>query len=184
MREHTDTFEALARRCEAGARELEHEADNAAEVLAGRCGGDQIDPQQWAAKQHAAAQAAREYAAELRAEAGDDPTVRMDPARRTQAERVAKAAEMGGYLVDGRPLAERTAQSGMYGTETERVAWEAGTHPAQVKAAEIEATGRFTYVAETIEGIDQVPLWQLGGTTAEQVSTPHPERTDSDTDEF
>ncbi|GAA0469455.1 hypothetical protein Aca07nite_27830 [Actinoplanes capillaceus] len=189
MREHTDTYEALAQRCENAARELEHVGENAAEVLTERGYGDwidsgRIDPQTWGNTHTNAAYAARAYAAELRTEAGDNPTGRMDRDRLAQAERVAKAAELGGILIDGRPMAERTAQSGMYGTETDRVLWEAGTHPDQVKAAEIEATGRFTHVAETINGIEQVPFWRLGGPTDESTNTRHVARTDSDGDEF
>ncbi|MDI6101888.1 hypothetical protein QLQ12_25035 [Actinoplanes sp. NEAU-A12] len=185
MREHTDTYEALARRCEAGARDLEYEADNAAEVLAGRAGGDRLDPQQWAAGQRNAAQAAREYAAELRAEAGDQPTARLNPAQFAQAERVALAAELGGILIDGRPSAERIAQSSDYtGHNIDRELWLAGTHPAQQKAAEIEATGKFTHVAETIDGVKQVPFWRLGGPVNESTSTRDTARADRDGDEF
>jgi len=161
---HSDTYEAFARRCEAGAETLEYEADRAAEILPTRAGGDKADPQEWAAKNRSAAQAAREYAAGLRAEAGDrGPLARMAPERLGQAEQVASAANLGGILIDGRGPAERQAQSTSVFDEGHRRAWEAGEHPAQVKAAEIEATGRFTHVADTIDGHKQVPFWRLGG---------------------
>ncbi|MEU4239770.1 hypothetical protein [Actinoplanes sp. NPDC026619] len=165
---HSDTYEALARRCEAGAKELEYEAAHAAEILPTRAGGDRMDPQQWAAQKLTAAQAARDYAVGLRAEAGEhDPLTPMEPGRLAQAEQVASAANLGGILIDGRGPAERQAQSDSVFDENHRRAWEAGEHPSQIKAAEIEATGRFTHVAETIDGHEQVPFWQLGGNTDE-----------------
>ncbi|MEU4216206.1 hypothetical protein [Actinoplanes sp. NPDC026623] len=183
--QHSDTFEALARRCEAGAETLEHEADHAAEILATRAGGDKADPQEWAAKNRAAAHAAREYAAALRAEAGDrGPLARMTPDRLAQADQVASAANLGGILIDGRRMAERQAQSDSVFDESHRRAWEAGEHPSQVKAAEIEATGQFTHVAETINGVEQVPFWRLGWSTDESVAQRQTERADSDGDEF
>lgn len=158
-REHLNR---LADRCETGAAQLAHEAENAAEVLATRAGGDQHDPQEWAARKQAAAEAARQYAKDLRAEAaslGDHE--RPSETRIREAEKVAQAAELGGILIDGRPMAERAAQSGTE-FDTERKSWEAGEHPAQQKAREIEATGAFEHVAETINGRRQVPFWQLG----------------------
>jgi hypothetical protein len=185
MREHPDTYEALARRCEAGAQELEHEAEHPAEVLAGRANGHRFDPQQWTISRRNAAQAARDYAAELRAEAGDNPDARPGPDRLAQASRVAQAAELGGILMDNRPPAERAAQSGaLWSGEADLREWEAGTHPSQVKADQIEATGKFVHVAENIDGAEQVPFWQLGGAPAEQISTPRAEHTDRDGDEF
>jgi predicted heme/steroid binding protein len=102
----------------------------------------------------------------------------------TQAEQVAKAAELGGILIDGRPQAERIAQSGSIYDQTAREHWEAGTHPTQVKASDVEATGRFSHIAETVDGIEQVPYWQLGGNGDESTSTRTAERTDGDGDEF
>ncbi|MEU4241896.1 hypothetical protein [Actinoplanes sp. NPDC026619] len=183
--QHSDTYEALARRCEQGAEDLEHEADNAAEILPTRAGGDRIDPQNWAEQKRAAAHAAREYAASLRAEAGDrGPLARMDRNRLAQAEQVASAANLGGILIDGRGPAERQAQSDSVFDEGHRQAWEAGEHPSQRKAAEVEATGQFTHVAETIDGVEQVPFWRLGGSTDEATAQRQAERADSDDNEF
>jgi hypothetical protein len=163
-----DTYDGMAARIEAAADDLTREADNAAEVLAERGWGD-ADPQQWADRKRAAATAARQYAAELRA-VDHGPQARLTAERLAQAEQVANAAELGGILIDGRPVAERTAEG---------AAWEAGTHPAQEKAREIEATGAFTYVAETIDGVEQVPFWQLGGPVDQSPA----QRTDRQVDE-
>jgi hypothetical protein len=180
---HSDTYEALAQRCERGAGTLEHEADNAAEVLADR-GYPGADAEKWAADKRNAARAAREYATDLRAEAGDRPTGRPEPSRLAQAERVASASELGGILIDGRPLDEARAQSDSVLDADARKAWEEGTSYSQQKASEIEATGKFTHVDETIGGVKQVPFWQLGQPTDESTSQQHAERTDRDGDEF
>ena len=165
---HSDTYEALAQRCERGADTLEQEAARAEEILAGR-GYPGADAQNWASRKYAAATAARDYAAQLRAEgaAGRGVDFRMDPARLAQAERVASAAELGGILIDGRPLAERDAQNGSVLNQNTRERWQAGTHPAQEKAAQVEATGKFAHVDETIGGVKQVPFWQLGSAVDE-----------------
>ncbi|RSM59471.1 hypothetical protein DMB66_27690 [Actinoplanes sp. ATCC 53533] len=185
MRNHTDTFEALAARCERGAETLEHEAAHAAEILAER-GHPNADAQDWATRKAAAATAAREYAAGLRADAaaGPGPDARLDPGRLAQAEKVASAAELGGILIDGRPMAERDAQSDSVFNQHTRELWEAGKHPAQEKAQQIEATGKFTHVDETIGGVKQVPFWQLGRPADENTSPRYAARTDSDADEF
>jgi hypothetical protein len=161
-----DTYDAMAARIDAAADELYREADNAAEILPTRAGGDQADPQQWADRKRAAATAAREYAAELRA-VEHGPQARLTDERRAQAERVADAAELGGILIDGRAMAERNAHSDRLFNEYERDLWDTGTHPTQDKAREIDATGKFTHVADTIDGIEQVPFWQLGQPTAD-----------------
>ncbi|MEU4239519.1 hypothetical protein [Actinoplanes sp. NPDC026619] len=182
---HSDTYEALARRCETGAEQLKYEAEHAAEILPTRAGGDRLDPQQWAAQKLTAAQAALDYAAGLRAEAAEHgPLARMEPDRLAQADKVALAANLGGILIDGRGPAERQAQSDSVFDENHRKAWEAGEYPAQIKAAEIEATGRFTHVAETIDGIEQEAFWQLGGTADESTDQRQTQHTDNDSDEF
>lgn len=173
--DYTDTYEALAQRCERGAETLEREADNAADLHALR--PDLGGVHAWATKSRAAARAAREYAAQLRAEA-PSPDARLDPARFAQAERVAQAAQLGGILADGRPQAEYTAQSGSIYDRTAREMWEAGTHPTQVKAREIEASGMFTHVT-----VDPVPFWQLGRAD-ENTTGRRAERADRDGDEF
>jgi len=178
---HSDTYEALARRCEQGAEDLEHEADNAAEILPTRAGGDRIDPQDWAEQKHAAAHAAREYAKGLRAEAGDrGPLARMDPDRLAQAEQVASAAQLGGILIDGRRMDKASAEGTWDFGGHAKKAWESGTSPGQVKAAQIEATGQFTHVAETIDGVEQVPFWRLSGPVDEATTQRTDRRVDED----
>jgi hypothetical protein len=163
---------ALADRCDKGAEQLAYDGEHAAEVLADR-GWPNADAEEWAGRKQAAAASAREYAAGLRAEAvsmneGD----RLSEERIRQAERVADAAELGGgILIDGRRLAEATAQSGSVFDRPARESWEAGTHPAQQKACQIEATGVFQHVAETINGVPQVPYWQLGASSQARTQT-------------
>ncbi|WP_213456664.1 hypothetical protein [Rhizomonospora bruguierae] len=178
-----DSFEYLAARCDTAAAELMHEAENAKEILAS-CGYSNVDWPEWAAHKVSAATAARGYAAGLRAEAAErGPDARPDASRLAQAKRVALAAEMGGILVDSRPTAQRTAEqaNALFG-QADREAWEAGTHPSQQKAREIEATGVFMHVAETIDGVQQVPFWRLSD-PADQATT-HRTRENADTDEF
>lgn len=163
---YTDDLLKLALRCDRGAAELLREAANAAEVLATRAYGDQTDPQEWAARKHAAAAAATRYAEGLRAEAAELQATHARPSaeRVAQAERVATAAELGGILVDGRRMAERNANSELNQAWDEgaaRRAWDEGSHESQRKADEVTATGAFEYVAETIGGIEQVPFWRL-----------------------
>jgi hypothetical protein len=153
----------LADRCDAGADKLAYEAAHAAEVLADR-GYPEADPQAWAARKTAAAEAARQYAQGLRDEAAnmreaDRPT----EARIQEAEKVADAANLGGILIDGRPQAEATATADNVHVwnPADKEAWEAGTHPAQTKAAAVEGSGMFQHVAEP----GQVPFWQLTDTT-------------------
>ncbi|MCO8272826.1 hypothetical protein M1L60_19710 [Actinoplanes sp. TRM 88003] len=165
MSGHSDTNEAMAARIDRAADQLDNDAAHAAEVLSTRAGGDTADPQAWAARKTQAATAAREYAAGLREQA-TSPDTRLTPDQLAQADQVATAAECGGILIDGRPPAQRAAESGSVFTESTRDAWEAGTHPTQEKARNVEATGQFSHVAETIDGIEQVPFWQLGGQTA------------------
>jgi hypothetical protein len=175
----------LADRCERGAQQLTYEGDHAAEVLADR-GHPDADPNEWAQRKQAAATAARQYAADLRAEAdalgqGERPSQeRID-----QAEKVASAAELGGILIDGRRMAEATAtaDNAHIWNPADKEAWEAGTHPAQTKAAVVEGSGMFEHVAE--EG--QVPFWQLRGATDqatnEQSAPAQAVRVDDDADE-
>lgn len=177
--QYTDTYEAMAQRCEQGAQTLDYEAEHAAEILRTRAGGDQADPQEWAAQKRTAAQAARNYAAGLRAEAGDRPNARMARDRLAQADQVALAAELGGNLIDGRRIAERDAQRSDYA----RQLWDAGTHPAQERARELEATDMFTHVAETINGVEQVPFWRLGGPVDDTTAARTDRRVAEDGDE-
>jgi hypothetical protein len=172
MYRNRDHLAALADRCETAATQLTYEGDHAAEVLAER-GYPDADAQDWAARKHAAAAAAREYAAGLRAEAADmSNRDRPSEERIEQAEKVALAAELGGILIDGRPQAEATAtaDNAHIWHQADKQAWEAGTHPAQTKAAAVEGSGMFAHVAD--EG--QVPFWQLSG---------HRDRTDADATE-
>lgn len=155
-------LEHLADRCERGAADLLHEADNAAEVLATRAGGDRISPDDWAAQKRSAAAAATAYGRQLRQEAAELGLGRVSQERIAEAERVASAAELGGILIDGRPMAVRAAQDGWpWAADAEREAWNSGTHPAQENADEMARSGAFVRVAETIDGIEQVPFWRL-----------------------
>ncbi|MFG1609500.1 hypothetical protein [Actinoplanes sp. NPDC049265] len=176
------TYEQMAQRIDRGADRLDYEADNAAEILAYRAAGDRVDPQQWAAERRRAAEAARGYAAELRADADTETTAEQGWDRLRQAELVAVSTDSGGTLIDGRPLAEHKAQSDSVFDRDERQAWEAGTHPTQEKAREIEATGKFDHVAETIDGIEQVPFWRLGSPADESTTGQQTSGTDEDGD--
>ena len=148
MNAHTDTYGALATRCERAADSLAREAT-------------QTDAPVAAARKVAAAAAAREFAAGLRAEAAASGLdARPSADRVAVAERVILAAGMGGYLIDGRRLA-KAATTSTYG-RAERAAWDAGTHPAQLEAAEMEAAGVFTLVDEIVHGQPQVAYWELG----------------------
>lgn len=152
----------LAEQCERGAEQLRYEAQHAAEVLADR-GHSTVQAADWARQKQQAAAAAADYAAGLRREydaLGETGTPTLERFR--QAEQVANAANLGGILIDGRPMAERDAQSDSVWHDSGRDAWQAGTHPTQQKAAEVESAGVFTHVAETINGRDQVPFWRLG----------------------
>lgn len=168
---HRDTEHllTLAERCEKAAVDLDYEADNAAEVLTTRAGGDRMDPDQWAADKRSAASAARNYAAGIRAEAeAADPYLRPSAERLAQAEKVARGAEMGGILVDGRRLAEASAEG----------AWDQQGRDAilagyQADRDAVEGSGQFTHVAETIDGVEQVPYWQLGN-PAQQTASSEP----------
>ena len=156
-----------------GVLTLLDEAERAAEILPTRAGGDRIEPADWARQKRRSAAAATRYAETLRREAhsmaiaaADDRArpaswTRPTPARFAQAQWVAKAAELGGILIDGRPLAAFKGESDSVFDQHERELWEAGTHPAQVKAAEIEAAGVFEHVAGPIDGVEQVPFWRL-----------------------
>lgn len=153
----------LAARCEAGAADLQRAADNPAGVLAERGYNDQPDTAEWGQRKQAAAEVARAYAAGLRAEAdglavGQRPT----PERIAQAEKVATAAECDGILIDGRRLAE-AAEAAEWNSPEARQAIR--DHQAAEDAA-VEGSGAFSHVAETIDGVEQVPFWQLGGNVA------------------
>lgn len=158
-----DTYEQMAQRIDRGADRLDYEADHAAEVLADRMGGDRVDPNEWAAEKRRAAEAARGYAAGLRADAGNDTPAEAGWERLRQADLVAVSTDSGGTLVDGRRLDEARAQSDSVFDADARKAWEEGTTCSQEKARQVEATGLFTYVDETIDGIKQVPFWRLDG---------------------
>jgi hypothetical protein len=167
-------LEQLAARCEQGAARLKWSAENAAAELADRGYAGQVDPDEWGARKMRAAVAAAEYASGLRREAAELGEAGTPTAERVrQAERVAKAAESEGILIDGRPMAERTAATAdALSGEADKIAWEAGTHPTQEKAAEIEGSGVFGHVNETIDGRAQVPFWQLGGWGQEATLAP------------
>ncbi|GIF02347.1 hypothetical protein [Paractinoplanes rishiriensis] len=147
MQPPSDSYEALAARCERGADELDRLADNAAEVLSQRAG--QADPQQWAADKRAAAATAREYAAGLRAEAGEHPNARPTPQRLAQAQQVATAANVDGILIDGSHLE--------------------GADPGKHQA--VTDSGVFTHVAEP----GQVPFWKLGTPADQNTAQQHTE---------
>jgi hypothetical protein len=150
----------LAERCERGAADLLHTAEHAAEILTTRAGGDQADPQEWAEQHRQAALVAQEYAAELRREvAAMQPFERPTGQRFAQAEAVARAAELGGILIDGSPMTERREISVWYDAAARQA--ERAYH--RVKREAIEGSGCFTYVAETINGVRQVPYWRLDG---------------------
>jgi hypothetical protein len=153
----------LAERCENGARDLLHLAANAAEILPTRMGGHLMDPAEWAAQKRTAAGAATDYAAALRAEAAELTRTggHATEQRVAQAERVASATQCDGILIDGRPVAERKAESTSIYDQHERELWAAGEHPAQVKAREIEATGLFEHVAPVVDGERKIPVWEL-----------------------
>ena len=154
-----DHLRHLADRCERGADELTYEAEHAAEMLGE--GGYGLDPKEWAANKQAAAAAAREYAAGLRAEAdGLAEGQRPSEERIAQAEKVAAAAELGGILIDGR----RAAANARTYSDAER---QANLDAAADKAAAVEGSGMFGHVAETIDGVEQVPFWQLGAATSD-----------------
>lgn len=150
-----DDLAVLADRCDTAADRLIYEAENAAEILPGRAGGDLADPQEWAARKVAAAAAAREYAAGLRAEAasagaGGRPTAE----RMQQAEMVARGAEMGGILVDGRQLDEAAMKNPFNSPAMRHAIAEAGRERREA----IDGSGLFEHVAED----GQVPYWRLG----------------------
>lgn len=153
---------ALADRCEAGAEDLQRAADDPAGVLAERGYHDQPDVQEWGARKAAAAAAAREYAQGLRAEAaGMDIGDRPSEERIRQAEKVADAANLGGILIDGARNTESTIEHGWHDEGGEQAL-------RDFQAAEdaaLEGSGAFTRVAETINGVEQVPFWQLGTNT-------------------
>jgi hypothetical protein len=141
----------LADQCERGADELQRAADDPAAVLAERGYHDYPDAQQWGQRKQAAAAAARQYAAGLRAEA-DALGEGQRPSRQRieQAEKVAHAANLDGILIDGRRLA------------ADQRVWSEGERQAtkdhhQAEADAIEGSGLFEHVTE--EG--QVPFWQL-----------------------
>lgn len=158
----------LAARCEHAADTLVDEGEHAAEVLATRANGDQVDPQQWAARKHAAAAAAREYAAGLRAEANSLPTgARPTEARIRQAGKVALAAELGGILIDGSRLAQVALADRSNPDDLNRAI---AAHRDRERDA-VRGSGVFHHVTEN----GQVPFWQLGATDLAR---------DADTDEF
>lgn len=157
-------MERVADRCERAAATLADTADNAAEILPTRACGDLVEPATWALQKRRAAGAARAYAAELRDLIATRGTSRPDPDRYGQAELVATAAECDGILIDGRPTAERSLTAGRVWVEPYvRQQWAAGKDPTQVKARAIESTGLFVHIADTIDGVAQVPFWRLVG---------------------
>jgi len=156
---------AVADRIEAGAKTLRYEAENAAEVLAGRAGGDRVDPTEWAAQKTSAADAAEKYAAGLRQ--ASEMAGRVSDRRYAEAERVARAAECGGILIDTTRLTESAIEHSLPGEEGMRRALRA--HQDAEDTA-VRASGQFQHVAETINGVEQVPYWQLGARNTNQVT--------------
>jgi hypothetical protein len=163
----------LVGRIEKGAEQLAYERDNAAAVLADR-GYPNEDAQAWAERKDKAHQAAIDYAGRLRARAATmDDFDRVQQYEIDEAERVAKAAEMGGILIDGRPAAANSAERNkIWDDGAEQAQLDAGTHESQVKAAEIKRTGAFRHVDETIDGVKQVPFWELGRDQGQDATTP------------
>ncbi|WP_033345596.1 hypothetical protein [Catenuloplanes japonicus] len=160
----------LADRIDASAAGLAFDAEHATTALDARGHGDlsQDDQDAWAGRHADAALAAAQYADRLRDQASTmDAGAAVPDADYAQAETVAAAADLNGILIDGRSLAEHTIADGSPWHTGEREAWDAGEHPAQVKAATVEATGAFTHIAE----LGQVPFWQL---------TPHTDANDAD----
>ncbi|MDP9797455.1 hypothetical protein J2S43_005967 [Catenuloplanes nepalensis] len=148
----------VAARIDEGVADLRHSADNAEEVLADR-GYPGHDHAQWGAEHAAAATAAEQYATALRERAAQADTP-VAEAEYRQAEQVATAANVDGILIDSRPVGERAMADGSwdnYWNQREKDAWEAGEHPSQVKATDVEATGMFTHVAEP----GQIEFWRL-----------------------
>jgi hypothetical protein len=167
-REH---LRALADRCERGADELQRAADDPAGVLAERGYHDHPDAQEWGQHKQAAATAARQYAAGLRAEAdalgeGQRPTQQ----RIQQAEKVATAAVNDGILIDKHPADHIPAW--------DTAGKQAHADHAQQQQAAIEGSGLFEQVAEQ----GQVPYWQMGHTDQDTPGQPS-NNTDDNTDE-
>src|SRR2546421_3108409 len=151
----------LADRCEAGANELQLAADDPAAALAERGYHDQPDVQEWGARKAAAAAAARQYAEGLRAEAASmGESERPSEDRIRQAEKVADAANLDGILIDGSRLTESSIEHGWHDEAGKQALRD---HQAAEDAA-VEGSGVFEHVPETINGVEQVPFWQLGHT--------------------
>jgi hypothetical protein len=154
----------LADRIDRSADELAAEAADPRGTLESR-GWHLTDDEvtDYGARKEAAAATARQYAKDLRAEANSG-TGAVAAERVKQAETVETAARCGGTLIDSRGPAEATAtaDNAHIWHPADKEAWEAGEHPAQTKAAAVEGSGVFEHVAETINGVEQVPFWQLG----------------------
>src|SRR5262249_45453176 len=143
--------------CDAAADKLTYEAEHAAEVLAER-GYPDADAPQWAARKHAAAAAARQYADGLRTQADTiGPDDRPSHERIAQAEKVTLAAGLAGILMDGSRLDAAALDSPWNSQEMKQAIRD---HAAAERAA-IEGSGLFEHIAED----GQVPFWQLGGHT-------------------
>lgn len=149
-RDLTDTADRIDR----GIADLARERDEA------RAEGDEARAE-W--KQRAIDEAGR-WSTDLRARVESDLDGPVDPDFYRQAEQVATAANCSGVLTDGRPMAERTATApaAHIWTPAHKESWGAGDHPAQTKAAEVEASGAFGHVAGEVNGVEQVPVWRLG----------------------
>lgn len=151
----------LVRRIRAGADELRQEGADPARVLTDRGYGPdiakgKINPAEWGARQLDAAAAAEAYADRFEATLAGQPGMVPDQVYR-EAEKVAKAAQLGGILIDGSRLAN---------SAVENPSNDAGMRSAILghQAAEesaIGGSGAFAHVAETINGIEQVPFWRL-----------------------
>jgi hypothetical protein len=175
-----DHLLTLAERCEAGAAQLDHDAEHAAQLLPGR-GWPDADAEQWAADKRAAAAAARHYAQGLRAKAasmGEDD--QPSQARIRQAQKVADAANLGGTLIDSRRLSEAAAADPFHSAEMRQAIEE--DQRAETEA--LEGSGMFTHVTEP----GRVPYWQLRPTQDTSEATPGPTpdstHTDDDADEM
>jgi hypothetical protein len=91
---------------------------------------------------------------------------RPTKARIREAEKVANAANLGGILIDGSRLSQAAAEKAWSDAERQAI-----QEHQRAETAAIEGSGLFAHVAETINGVEQVPFWQLGGTERAEDAT-------------
>lgn len=141
----------LVEKIERGIAVLEAEAAEPAKTLAER-GYPNADAEEWGKRKRDSILTAQQYAEDLwqRVDAGGQLT----PVDQAEAEKVALATQMGGILIDGSRWADPANQS-PWTSDEERAAI---TKHYQDKAAAVEGSGAFTYVAEP----GQLPFWHLG----------------------